>query len=610
MTAGDMAATTGVKWAAALGIELKKVHFWSDSINALSWIKAPRRDLNQLSARQSAKIREITDPFQWRYVPTDQNPADLVTRGMDPQKLAACKLWWEGPEYLVTGDWPEQRVVPRANEELPNEEELRRLVGIFHGRSQTTHQSNICPRISNWHSTLKVLGRVAEALFKLNKNINLGDGLELWVRWEQNKHYASEIQLIDAGLRPKGQIWQQYDLELRNRVLLISGRTRSRFLPILHKSSELVNRWLAYLHEQELKHAGGWKVLLAESRQHFWFFNATSVVKKVIRKCVQCKRINPPQQAQRMAPLPSIRFENQSKRAFEGIAIDFAGPWYIKIGPGQARQPRYILIICCMTFRAVRHEIVPNRETSTVLLALQNFSSRDRVPKSIRSDNGAELVRAAMELKQLKSKLGGSSLIVPQWANVEWHFSHPAAPHTNGVVESLVGVMKRALTRVLGNKMLTEFTFRTAATFAEEIANKRPIGLISNDINDPQPLTPGMFIGQALQESDLGLAAAQTNKYTTVWKDMNKVKDELYDRFQKEIVPELEKRDKWWDLLPPLKEDEVVICLQCEPTEDGRWPLGRVVKVFYNPDHSVKAATVYVGGKLLKRNIRHLIPLI
>ena len=75
-------------------------------------------------------------------------------------------------------------------------------------------------------------------------------------------------------------------------------------------------------------------------------------------------------------------------------------------------------------------------------------------------------------------------------------------------------------------------------------------------------------------------------------------------------MPELEKRDKWWDLVSPLVEDQVVICLQCEPTVDGRWPLGRVVKVFHNQDGSVKAATVYVNGKILKRNIRHLVPLI
>ena len=219
-------------------------------------------------------------------------------------------------------------------------------------------------------------------------------------------------------------------------------------------------------------------------------------------------------------------------------------------------------------------------------------------------------MRAALELRKMNTPTEGSSPLVPAWNKVQWSFSHPAAPHTNGVVESMVGVMKRALTRVLGAKQLTEFTFRTAATFAEEIANKRPMGTISNDPNDPQPLTPGMFIGQFPMHNEVDMATAKSNKFNKQWLELNEYKEQLYQRFQKELIPELEKRDKWWDLLPPLEVDQIVICLQCEPTLDGRWPLGRIMKVFYNQDGTVKAATVWVNGKMLKRNIRHLVPLI
>ena len=612
MTAAVMAAKVAVKWSAELGIALANTHCHSDSENALAWIKAPRRDLNQLSARQSAQIRELISPFNWHYVPTKLNPADLVTRGLDPQRLAACTLWWQGPEYLITGDKPHDKIIPRAHEDLPNEEELRRLVGIFHGRVATRTDPGDIYRQSNcWHKTVRVLDKVAEAIYTCSKGrVDVGDGLSVWVRWEQNRTHSAEKELVDRGLRPKGQIWQQYDLKVSRGVLLVGGRTNRNMKPILHKDSDLVKKWLLYLHQKVLRHAGGWKVLLGESREHFWCFNAASTVKLAIRNCINCKRLNPPNQSQRMAPLPSVRLANQTRRAFEHIAIDFAGPWYVRIGPGQARQPRYILIICCMTFRAIRHEIVPNRETATVLIALQNFSNRDRIPSTIRSDNGAELVRAAEELRRLNMGIQGCSPMVPAWSNVKWSFSHPAAPHTNGVVESLVGVMKRSLTRVLGSQSLTEFTFRSAATFAENVANMRPMGLISNDPNDPKPLTPGMFIGQFPLPGEVELAAAKPNKYIKNWQQLNTLKDQFYDRFQKEIVPELDKRDKWWDLLDPLVEDQVVICLQCEPTVDGRWPLGRVVKVFYNPDKSVKAATVFVNGKLLKRNIRHLIPLL
>ncbi|GFT70112.1 integrase catalytic domain-containing protein [Trichonephila clavipes] len=40
-------------------------------------------------------------PYQlWRHVPSDQNPTDLVSRGVDPDKLLQQKLWFNGPTFL------------------------------------------------------------------------------------------------------------------------------------------------------------------------------------------------------------------------------------------------------------------------------------------------------------------------------------------------------------------------------------------------------------------------------------------------------------------------------------------------------------------------------
>ena len=610
MSSAHMAALTGVKWAKALGIDLTKVYYWSDSINALSWIKAPRRDLNQICARQSAQIREVTDPFHWQYVPTAENPADLVTRGLDPTKLAGSDLWWQGPRFLTTQDWPKPKVQAKPHEDLPNESELRRLVGIFHAHSG---QNPVRPvtYTNNWAKTRRILAYAAAFIDALKGNKHapyLEDGLDMWIKWSQGQHFANEREILLAGQRPKGQKWQQYDLAVQKGIIMLSGRTRREPRPLLAPNSHLAKCWTDHIHTCELKHAGGWKVLLNETRAWFWMFNATSLAKKINQDCVKCKRRMPMAKAQRMAPLPDCRMGNETKLAFEHIAIDFAGPWYVKIGKGHARQKRYVLVICCMTFRAMRAEITPDRETSSVLLALQNFSSRDRIPSTIRSDNGAELIRAAKELRQADRGNDKQDLLNPEWTKVEWSFSHPAAPHSNGVVESMVGVFKRAVTRVLDRATLTDFTLRTAATFAEDIANRRPMGTISSDPNDPTPLTPGMFLGHA-QNKDYPIKP-KTNKYNKIWADMNELKEELYQRFQKELIPELEKRQKWWDLVPEPEIDQFVICLECEPTIDGRWPLGRVVELLHGHDGVVRAVWVWVNGKMLKRHLRHIVPLL
>ena len=54
----------------------------------------------------------LTYPQQWRFVPTKENPTDLVTRGLKVSELANSEKWWNGPEFLGNdeSEWPINRV--------------------------------------------------------------------------------------------------------------------------------------------------------------------------------------------------------------------------------------------------------------------------------------------------------------------------------------------------------------------------------------------------------------------------------------------------------------------------------------------------------------------
>ena len=55
-----------------------------------------------------AEIKRETD-ITFRYIPSDQNPADLPTRGLSVSEISEAKLWWHGPEWLKESEklWPE-----------------------------------------------------------------------------------------------------------------------------------------------------------------------------------------------------------------------------------------------------------------------------------------------------------------------------------------------------------------------------------------------------------------------------------------------------------------------------------------------------------------------
>ncbi|UYV71446.1 hypothetical protein LAZ67_8003250 [Cordylochernes scorpioides] len=89
-------------------LELKDIKnvFWSDATTALAWIK---RD-DQWGTFVGNRVKEIcrlSDPINWRYVPSECNPADLPSRGLGLSRLIQSR-WWEGPSWLKLSEefWP------------------------------------------------------------------------------------------------------------------------------------------------------------------------------------------------------------------------------------------------------------------------------------------------------------------------------------------------------------------------------------------------------------------------------------------------------------------------------------------------------------------------
>ncbi|KAH7714914.1 Integrase core domain containing protein [Aphelenchoides avenae] len=87
------------------------VTLWGDNQGVLYWINSSERQ----SAWVEHRLREIRggyeQGFEFRYVPTLDNPADIGSPGCYPKDLLDNVLWWHGPVYLKRNghdNWPEQ----------------------------------------------------------------------------------------------------------------------------------------------------------------------------------------------------------------------------------------------------------------------------------------------------------------------------------------------------------------------------------------------------------------------------------------------------------------------------------------------------------------------
>ena len=60
--------------------------------NVVYWTSDESRHFEPFIANIIDKIHENTEPKQWRHVPTNKNPADLISRGTTASKLVDSTL--------------------------------------------------------------------------------------------------------------------------------------------------------------------------------------------------------------------------------------------------------------------------------------------------------------------------------------------------------------------------------------------------------------------------------------------------------------------------------------------------------------------------------------
>ncbi|GFU07631.1 integrase catalytic domain-containing protein [Trichonephila clavipes] len=132
----------------ALKLNVTNTFLWSDSMIVLSWIRKESYQLKTFVANRIATIQEMTSSEQWRYVATEDNPADFVSRGMDSLKLKTCELWWNGPKFLMSNQYP-QRQIPVAVIKDPG----RSITSIVEPDLTNLNEN----RLDNWQKITKII---------------------------------------------------------------------------------------------------------------------------------------------------------------------------------------------------------------------------------------------------------------------------------------------------------------------------------------------------------------------------------------------------------------------------------------------------------------------
>ena len=164
------AAVLSVKSSIFLDTELQFENlshiFWTDSKVVLGYIANDARRFHVFVANRVQQIRNSSDPSQWRYVASADNPADRASRGVSPEELIASKKWFKGPEFLWKGD-PCQ-----ATQELypldPKDTEIKQ-VNSFSASSVEPVLPSLLERLQYFSSWFKARRAIATCRRYMNK---------------------------------------------------------------------------------------------------------------------------------------------------------------------------------------------------------------------------------------------------------------------------------------------------------------------------------------------------------------------------------------------------------------------------------------------------------
>lgn len=616
-------------------LNIEKTILWSDSTIAIHWIRSSPHTLKTFESNRVNKIQEITSNCEWRHIRSEHNPADLISRGLTPKEILNNTLWFNGPVWIDEREenWPVSII--KSHESSKKQETLVNLAyNNNNDRKGEMFVSDIEKTLfKQTNSFAKILRIIAYCQrfvdikirkMELNGILSpdeLNRAMNCVIKIIQRGTFFKEIKTLEKEGRIEGRLSSLNPFIDSDGILRVGGRldksnlTYNQKHPMLLPKDHDITEMIVREQHVKLMHAGSQSTVNA-IRNNFWIVDIKNKVKKVINKCVICRRAKPKFPTYVMSELPKNRVVFE--RAFKHTGVDFCGPFFIKEKKHRNRTKVkiYVAVFVCFSTKAVHIEIVSDLTTEAFLASLKRFFSRRGLSSDLYSDNATNFRGTKREIDEIYKFLNDKkniNEITGELANqgrINWHFIPPRSPHFGGLWEAAVKSFKHHFKRVIGETLLTYEQFTTFATEVEGILNSRPLTTISSDPNDFIALTPGHFlIGDSLTNvPEHNLLDLQINKLSS-WQQIQQMKQHFWTRWNKEYLNELTVRKGWHKGSTTEIKIGTLVTIRDDSLPPMRWSLGRIINIHPGADGIIRVVTVKTSSSEYKRSVKNLSPL-
>lgn len=607
LTAATVSAAVSKLLREELELKIDQEFFWTDSQVVLGYIKNEARRFHVFVANRVQRIRDTTDPNQWFYIETSQNPADHASRGLKVADLCESN-WLTGPKFL----WEREiETNERSPELLVGDPEVK----VF--KTDAFESENFLERLSrfsDWNTALNTIARIQRLANREQSGpISVEDrrkAATALIKVAQREAFGEEKKCLSqkADKLPRTSKLYQLDATLEDGVLRVGGRLRRSSAslelkhPVILPRESIVTQLILDDCHKRTQHQGRGQTLNELRASGYWIIGASKMVAKHIKNCVTCRKVRGRIEDQRMADLPVDRVDPSPPFSYTGI--DCFGPFYTKTG--RKENKRYGLLFTCLSSRAIHIEMLEDLTTDAFLNALRSFIAIRGAVRQIRCDRGTNFVGAKNELQRSLKELD-KDRIATYLARKQCDFlmNVPEASHMGGVWERQIrtvrSVMSSVLTQATGR--LDDTSLRTFFYEAMSIVNNRP--LTTDTINDPksvEPLTPNHFLtmktsvplpppGNFVEEDLYGRKR---------WRRVQYLIEQFWSRWRKEYLTNISLRQRW---LTPRRNIEVgdVVIVKEDNVPRNEWKLARIVETSEDDDGLVRKVKLQMGQSNLGR---------
>ena len=619
-----------------LGTRFDTVHMWTDSMIVLSCIRNRTTRFKTFVANRLAYIHDGSEVSEWSYVPTDANPADVGSRGCAPTDLGP---WLSGPEFLA-GDvdcWPVEPAVPSA---LPASEVKSVPVALTAVGADSAQPCDVL--IQHFSSYFRLKRAVAwyrwfidvlrsgefrrwclarrrglrrrEVPVRTSLTVSDLRGAELAIL----RRVQRDLPEYPSGVCDDGPVSVRRNSPLAklrpilsDGLLLVGGRLErsdcisvSAKHPVILPRRHHVTRLVIREAHAEVGHEGRlhtfWRL-----RERFWVLGAGPEVRRLIRNCVVCRKVNARPQRQLMADLPEERVSGDTP-AFSSVLLDVFGPILVKAGRGEKK--RYGLMCICVVTRGVHIEVLDSLRTDSLINAVRRISARRGQIRQVRSDMGTNMTGADRELREALRDASSRDLQrAALQRGVDWRFNPPTASHFSGGVERQIRTFRKIWRSMPTQQRVDDESLQTLFCEIESIMNDRPLTYVSTADGDVEPLTPGHLLFLRGRPGPIPGEFREADSFSRRrWRHVQYLAQQFWTRWRSEYLLSLQSRQRWTQESRNLEPGDVVLLVD-ENVQRGQWQMGKVQEVLPSRDGKVRKALVKTSTSVYLRPIHKMV---